>query len=56
VTAAPASIDELCTRLRTGEVTAVALPVGIQLIGRLGEDERLLDVAEWAEAALAEAS
>ena len=32
------------------------LPVGIQLIGRLGEDEHLLDVAEWVEAALVAAS
>ena len=32
------------------------LPVGIQLIGRLGEDEHLLDVAEWVEAAIAQAS
>ena len=84
MTAAPASIDELGTRLRTGEdldwdtlgdvvrwmvpfnltghpaITLPApvdgMPVGIQLIGRLGKDERLLDVAEWAETALAEAS
>jgi Asp-tRNA(Asn)/Glu-tRNA(Gln) amidotransferase A subunit family amidase len=32
------------------------LPVGIQLIGRPGEDARLLTVARFAEAALSEAS
>ena len=28
------------------------LPVGIQLVGRIGEDEQLLDVSAWAERAL----
>jgi len=31
------------------------LPVGVQLVGLQGEDERLLAVAAWAEAALAKA-
>lgn len=34
-------------------LTAAGLPVGFQLIGRFGEDDLLLQTAEWCEGALA---
>jgi len=31
------------------------MPVGVQLIGAFGEDERLLSIAKWVEASFARA-
>jgi aspartyl-tRNA(Asn)/glutamyl-tRNA(Gln) amidotransferase subunit A len=33
-------------------VPSDSLPVGLQLIGRMGQDERLLDLARWVEQSL----